>query len=523
MTKVFTGNIPFYNSTTATAIASIITGGRPRRPTHPDFAERLWTLARWCWKEKPEDRPKMDQVIDYLSDFLFDSMAKVSPIDNSRSSSQASVTTLTPLVQPPGYASPKISPTTTTSYTAKIHDVLLLSPSPPLPKAPTNCFGRDVIIEDLLSFVERSASITLFGAGGTGKTTIALNLLQHVRIAERFGKHRHFMRCDDLQNSLDSFLERLFEAIGARHLRDIGQLRTHLSLSPPCILVLDGVESLLDPLASGVAEITIAIMEISRHQNVCLLATTRMDVETPDFRRVEVLALSADGARDMFHSCCPLGRSARIDQLLEELDFHPLSIDLLASAVRENGWDEATLLKTWGGGKMDVLRATGRQDLEDNIKSILDAPTIQELGTTALETLEAIAAFPNGVKESKLEMMFPTIAGIGEATDELCKFSLIYREDGFIKMLSPFRIYFLEAMVLSPGGITHDFAPKTIQYLRHGVVNPGLSFSFHRRCGYGLTVLEGPSIGINTGLPGVTDWPSARIGQCASSYSLVAS
>ena len=425
MIKVFTGNVPFYDSITATAIACIITGGRPKRPIHPAFTDHLWTLARCCWKETPEDRPKMDQVIECLSVSLLNSTANISFIDNCRSTGQVPLTTLTQLVQP-------------------------LSPSPPLPKAPTHCFGRDVIIEDLLGFVERSASITLFGAGGIGKTTIALSLLHHDRIAERFGKHRHFIRCNDLANSLDSFLERLFGAIGARHLEDIEQLRTHLSLSPPCILVLDGVDSLLDPLASGAAEIAEAIMEFGRCQNVCLLATTGMDVETPDFRRVEVLALSADGARDMFHSCCPLGRSATVDQLLEELDFHPLSIDLLASAVRENGWDEPTLLKAWNDNKKtNILNAAGRQSLEDKIMSILDTPTIQGLGTTALETLEAIAAFPNGVKESKLEMMF--ITGIGEATDELCKFSLIYRRDGFIKMLSPFRIYFLESMVLCDG------------------------------------------------------------------------
>ena len=45
-------------------------------------------------------------------------------------------------------------------------------------------------------------------------------------------------------------------------------------------------------------------------------------------------------------------------------------------------------------------------------------------------------------------MISLTIAGIGEATDELCKFSLIYRQDGFVEMFSPFRIYFLESMVL---------------------------------------------------------------------------
>ena len=479
--KVFTGNVPFHNSTTAIIITSIITGGRPKRPSHPAFTERLWALAQWCWKEKPEDRPRMDQVIEYLSVSLLDSTANVSFIDNCRSAGQVPLTTLTQLIQPPGYESPM----TTASYTTKIHDALF-SPSLPLPKAPTHCFGRDVIVEDLLGFVERTVSITLFGAGGTGKTTIALSLLHHIRIAERFGERRHYMRCDDLENSLDSFLKRLSDTIGAPRLEDMTQLPSHLSHSTPCILVLDGVESLLDPLASEAAEITTAIAEFGRRQNVCLLVTTRMDVKIPDFRRIKVPTLSVDGARDMFHSRCRLGRSTTVDKLLEELDCHPLSIDLLASAVRENGWDEPALSKGWNDGKTSVLKATGCQSLEDNIKSVLDTPTIQELGATALETLEAIAAYPNGVKESKLEIIFPRIAGIGEAADELCKFSLIYREDGSIKMLSPFRIYFLEAMVLHPGS---DSATEDIQYTQD-VAGLGLSFSFRRCCSYGITVLR---------------------------------
>jgi hypothetical protein len=283
-----------------------------------------------------------------------------------------------------------------------------------------------MIIEDLLSLVERSASTILHGAGGTGKSAIALTLLHHTRVTAKVGNNRYFMRCDDLANSPDDFLGRLSEAIGAPHLTDVGQLRSHLSLYSPCILVLDGVESILDPLVSAAAEIATAIEELGWCQNVCLLATSRMDVEIPGFRRTEVPTLSVDDAQGIFDSCCHLGRSVAVDKLLAELDFHPLSINLLASAVCENNWDEATLLEAWDEGKTNILQATGRQSLEDSIKSILSTPTIQILGTTALETLEAIAGFPDGVKER--EIMFTGIDGVGEATDELCKFSLVYRQ-----------------------------------------------------------------------------------------------
>ena len=355
------------------------------------------------------------------------------------------MTLVQPVLEPPRYEASEASSLTTTSQVARILGTIHPSQSPPLPQPPTNFFGCDMIIEDLLSPVERSASIVLLGAGGIGKTDIALTLLHHTRIMARFGSHRHFVGCDGLANSLVDFLRRLSETIGAPHLTDMGQLLSHLSHSPPCILVLDGIESILDPLTSGAAEISTVIEGLGRCQNACVLATSRLGVRIPGFRRVKVPALSADGAQDIFYSCCLLERSVAVDNLLAELDFHPLSINLLASVVHENDWDEQTLLEAWGNGRTNILKATGRQSLEDSIRLTLGTPTIQALGTTALETLEAIAKLPSGVKESKLESMFTGIAGVGEATDELCKFSLTYRQDGFVKMLSPFRFYFLES------------------------------------------------------------------------------
>ena len=356
---------------------------------------------------------------------------------------------------------------------------MILSPPPPLPEVPVNFFGRDAIVEDLLSYVERSESITVFGPGGIGKTAIALTLLHHTRILARFGHHRHLMRCHDLNSSLDEFLGRLSESIGTSNLKDMAQLQSHLSLSPPRILVLDGVEPILDPLAPGAAEIVSAIEEFNRCQNLRLLVTSKMDVKITDFRRVEVPILSANGAQDVFHSRCSLERSVEVDNLLEELDFHPLSIDLLAGAARENDWDKAALLEAWDGGKSDILKAYGRQSLEDNIKSTLGTPTIQAHGTTALETLRALAGHPSGVKERELESTFAGIVGIGDATDALCKFFLVYRQDGVVNMLSPFRFYFRgPTQNLVGSSTTRNPAVEDIQFDRPDVTDSGLFFSF---------------------------------------------
>ena len=378
-------------------------------------------------------------AVSFLS--LFNFVMNVSFIG---SAGQASQTTLIQPVQLSKDEASEASPSIATSHMARIVETLLSQP-PHLPQAPTNFFGCDMIIGGLLSLVERSASIILLGAGGIRKTAIVLALLHHAQITARFGNHRYFVRCDNLTNSLDDFIGRLSEAIGARRLTDMGQLQSHLSHFSPCILVLDGVESILDPLVPETAKIATAIEELGRCQNIRLLTTSRMDPKIPGFHRMEVQTISEDGAQDMFYSCCRLGRSLAINKLLAELDFHPLSINLLASAVCENAWDESTLLEVWGNGRMNILKATNQQSLGDIINSTLGTPTIQALGTTALETLEAIAKFLGGVKESKLEGMFAGIAKVGEATNELCKFSLVYCQDGFVKMFSPFRFYLLES------------------------------------------------------------------------------
>ena len=255
------------------------------------------------------------------------------------------------------------------------------------------------------------------------------------------------MRCNDLANSLGGFLECLSDAIGTSRATDIGQLRSHLGSSPPLILILDGVDHILDPLAPEAEEIFAVIEELGCYRHLCLFTTSRMYPEITSFRRVEVPTLSEEDARDGFYGLCHLGRSSVVDDLIAGLDFHPLSIDLLATAVLENGWDEPTLLKEWNDDQTGLLKARYQQRLKDAVEPSFGSPTIQRLGNTARDVLQAIAAFPHGVEERRLEHIFSSMAEVGVAVDVFCKFSLLYRQDGFVKMLSPFRFYFLDSML----------------------------------------------------------------------------
>ncbi|KAF9781609.1 hypothetical protein BJ322DRAFT_233003 [Thelephora terrestris] len=325
----------------------------------------------------------------------------------------------------------------------EVNDGNTLTTPPILPPPPTSFFSREGTMKEILDFIDRTASVALSGPVGIGKSSVALSILHHNRTKTKFGRNRYLMSCADLNNCLEDFLERLSDTLRTGRTANMAQLRTHLKSSPPLVLVLDGADSILDPVISGSGEISTIIEELGNHERVCLVTTSRIHPDIRGFHLVEVPTLSENGARATFYSLCNLSRSPAVDDVIARLDSHPLSIDLLASCVRENNWDEQTLLKAWDDDQTSVLKTTYRRKLREAVEPALRSPTIQRFWTTtpSRDVLEIIVALPYSIEESELERR---IAGARKVVDALCKASLVCRQNGFVKMLSPIRSSLLE-------------------------------------------------------------------------------
>jgi tetratricopeptide (TPR) repeat protein len=340
---------------------------------------------------------------------------------------------------------------------------------PPPPRA---CFGRDKLIEEIVGLAENLKPVALIGTGGIGKTSIALKILHHDRIKDRFGDNRRFIRCDRFPASSAHLLNQLSKVIGAgiKNPEDLTPLRPFLS-SSKMILFLDNAESILDPAGTDAREIYTVVEELTRFDNVCLGITSRITLVPPHCKRPVIPILSMESACDIFYGIYDNGgRSDVVSRLVRRLDFHALSITLLATVATHNMWDYDRLAKEWESQRAQVLRTDLSGSLAATIELSLASQTFRKLvpphsptfpktaasstlheptpsstlhkpAPSARELLGVVAFFPQGLNDNNLDWLFPTIPDITHVLDKFCTLSLTYRSNGFTTMLAPIRDY----------------------------------------------------------------------------------
>ena len=149
-------------------------------------------------------------------------------------------------------------------------------------------------------------------------------------------------------------------------------------------MVVDSVEPILDPKGTDAWEIYEVVVELSQFNNSSLRVTSHISIVPSDCETFDVPTLSIDAARDAFYCIHKnVGQTDLVDTILDQPDFHPFSVTLLATVAHQNKWGTDRLTREWERQRTRMLQTMHNKSLATTIELSLASPTFQELGPDA--------------------------------------------------------------------------------------------------------------------------------------------
>jgi predicted ATPase/class 3 adenylate cyclase len=188
-----------------------------------------------------------------------------------------------------------------------------------LPVQPTALVGRERELAQVLDLLQEGRIVTLTGAGGSGKTRLALQAAAEV--VEEFKDGVFWISLAPVTDA-DLVLPTIASTVGAKEelVRFIQEKRL--------LLLLDNLEQVLD-CAPALSEL------LSSCPNLSLLCTSRAPLRIDGEREYDVAPLPEDDAVTLFRSRASVAEPEdAVREICRQLDGLPLAIELAAARTR---------------------------------------------------------------------------------------------------------------------------------------------------------------------------------------------
>ncbi|KAJ7829606.1 P-loop containing nucleoside triphosphate hydrolase protein, partial [Mycena leptocephala] len=314
-----------------------------------------------------------------------------------------------------------------------------------LPSEPKIFHGRDSELSDILHlFSQGKPRIAILGAGGMGKTSLARAVIHHTEITERYNQHRFFVACDPAATQVE--LAALIGAhVGLKPEKDLTRpVIQYFSSSSDCLLILDNLETLWDPVESrGKIEEFLSLLTSVDH---LALVITMRGAERP--AKVAwthpflptLKSLEQDAARQTFIDIADSTHDPKeVDKVLSLTDNMPLAINLVAHLVDSEGC--AHVLSRWEEEKTSLISDGNnrRSNLDLSISLSLSSP---RLNPHSKDLLSLLSMLPDGLSDVELVQSKLPIDNILSCKATLVGTALAYSDEHKqLKILVPIREY----------------------------------------------------------------------------------
>ncbi|KAJ7596049.1 hypothetical protein C8J56DRAFT_1022458 [Mycena floridula] len=335
-----------------------------------------------------------------------------------------------------------------------------------MPAANEKLYGRDADIEEIVRILTEAGSLdskrarfALLGAGGQGKTALALKIMAHLAVKQCYpGKNSVWVPCEGA-SSAALLLDVLYASLDIK--RDthntIQDILTELNeSSDPIILLLDNFETPWNaPGARGAVERI--LRDIDQLPHVALFVTMRAMVapcEEIDWEERRIQALDPEASCQLYTAVDKKAKSdSKLPELLDILGHMALAVKLMARHGKNTRYTVDQLISRYRVTGTSML---GRSEGSDSQNSVaisicmsLESSLVKDEVNARL-LLDIIASLPSGTTLETLEQWWaPNLENFDGALSVLLQASLLECPTTRYFVLPVIRSYLLEPSRLS--------------------------------------------------------------------------
>ncbi|KAJ7268482.1 hypothetical protein C8J57DRAFT_1612585 [Mycena rebaudengoi] len=315
-----------------------------------------------------------------------------------------------------------------------------------LPASPKIFHGRESDLKDVVNvLLQNSAHIVILGAGGMGKTSLAIAALHDPQVEAKYS-HRYFVPCHSSPTCTE-LAATIADHIGLEKGSNMAKkIAHHFAHAPPSLLVLDNLETPWETLPSR-PEVEEFLSLVTDVPHLGLMITLR-GAERPSKVKwsrpflAPLEPISNVAAWQTFIEVAGEGHDdASIKELLELTGNLPLAVSLIASVAASEGCVQA--LSRW---KLESTRmlSDGYDQRSSLDISIMLSYTSSRMTPGAQELLSILSLLPDGLADADLVQAKLPISAILACKATLIQTALAFvGQDQHLKVLVPIREHIL--------------------------------------------------------------------------------
>ena len=291
-----------------------------------------------------------------------------------------------------------------------------------MPLKPAVFYGRDFVIEEITQLLikEETSRVCILGAGGMGKTSVSLGVVERSLIKERFlPKNIVWVPCIEA-TSATLLLEILSTQLqvpgntgqGTSTIEKIISLLAATSTQRRLIL-LDNFETPYNVPDRGQKQIEDTLRRLAMLSHIAILVTMRGRhppcAEAIKWRSKEIQPTDEGACLRMYRSIYPDSENdPDVGRLVGILGHMPLAVTLMARLAKEGQSTAKELILAWLENGPDILPDHHEQNMNRSISLSIDSNLMKQ-NPQALLLLNVLSCLPAGTSKATLRWWVPAL------------------------------------------------------------------------------------------------------------------